>query len=392
MQNTLTTAVGVNSRRIAAYVSSHLEEFLAVLQDVVDLESHTYGDRQVKDRCGSYLKELFEGIGFQVEAVDAGEIGFHLSGKLGDHQDKVLLVGHYDTVFPTGTTRERPFSRQGDRAFGPGIFDMKGGLVGFYMAVKALKELDLLPADKEVDFFFNCDEEAGSGTSRERIVALAKQAKACLVAEPGHKGEGYVTAERFGRSVVTVTAHGVAGHAGNRPEYTANPLVELSKVVEELESRCDRSRGIWYSPVSLHGGDRGPTAMTPGDAYVIYDIRYLNEALGQEADAAVNGLCPTQPSVRFEVTGGVEKPPFIQTEESRWLWNRAKEITEEMGHTFLPARLGGGSDANFTAAAGCPTLCGLGLNGDFLHNPKEYVMIDTIPDRVALLAELIRTI
>ncbi len=392
MQNTLTTVVAGQSRSVAAYVSEHLEEFLTVLRDVVNLESHTYGERQVKDRCGCYLKQLFEGLGFQVEAVDAGEIGFHLSGKLGDHREKLLLIGHYDTVFPTGTTAARPFTRQGDRAYGPGIFDMKGGLVAFYMALKALKELDLLPEDREIDFFFNCDEEAGSGTSRERIEALAKQARACLVAEPGHEGEGYVTAERFGRSVVTITAHGVAGHAGNRPAYTANPLVELSRVVAELERRCDRDRGIWYSPVSLHGGDQGPTAMTPGDARVIYDIRYLNDDLGREAEAAVQGLRPGQGGVQFEITGGVEKPPFIQTEESRWLLDRAREITEEMGYAFRPTRLGGGSDANFTAAAGCPTLCGMGLNGDFLHNPREYIVIHTIPDRVALLAELIRTV
>ena len=132
--------------------------------------------------------------------------------------------------------------------------------------------------------------------------------------------------------------------------------------------------------------------MTPEDAYVIYDIRYVDDTLRKEAEETLRNLKPKQANVHFEISGGMEKPPFRQTEASDWLPARAKAIAEEMGHPFLPTRLGGGSDANFTAAAGCPTLCGLGLNGDFLHNPKEYVMIHTIPDRVALLAELIRTI
>lgn len=390
MQTTLRTMK--NSVKISQYVSENLEEFLGILQDVVNRESHTYGDPAVKALCGNYLKQLFEGLGFSVETIDAGNVGFHLHGTMGNGPVKLLLVGHYDTVFPTGTTKDRPFSRKDDHAFGPGIYDMKGGLVSFYMALRSLKELDLLPRDKTIEFFFNCDEEAGSGTSKDHIIALAKEAKACLVAEPGHEGEGYVTAERFGRSVVTITAHGVAGHAGNRPEYTANPFVELSDVVEYLESRCDRERGIWYSPVSLHGGDKGPTAMTPEDAYVIYDIRYVDETLQKEAEETLRSLKPKQANVHFEISGGMEKPPFRQTEASSWLPARAKAIVEEMGHPFLPTRLGGGSDANFTAAVGCPTLCGLGLNGDFLHNPKEYVVIHTIPDRVALLAELIRTI
>ena len=220
-----------NSAKISAYANTHLEEFLCVLRDVVDLESHTYGDPAVKALCGNYLKRLFEGLGFSVEAIDAGNVGFHLHGTLGNGPEKLLLVGHYDTVFPTGTTKERPFSRKGDYAFGPGIYDMKGGLVNFYMALRSLKELNLLPRDKTIEFFFNCDEEAGSGTSKDHIIALAKEAKACLVAEPGHQGEGYVTTERFGRSVVTITARGVAGHAGNRPEYTANHFVALSDVV-----------------------------------------------------------------------------------------------------------------------------------------------------------------
>ena len=381
-----------NSKMIEAFVAEHREEFLSVLEKVVNLESHTYAPRDVKNQCGLYLKSLFDGLGFQTSVVDVGETGIHITGRYGSGSQKILLVGHYDTVFPTGTTRERPFSTSGNKAFGPGIYDMKGGLVSFYMAMKALLELGLMPEDKEVTFFFNGDEEAGSGTSKDAIMKLASQSNACLVAEPGHDSEGYVTSERFGRSVVTITAKGVAGHAGNRPDYTANPLLELAYVLPYLESLCDKGRGIWYSPVSMHGGDVGPTAMTPSEAYVIYDIRYLNEELGREVEETLRGLSPKLKGVALEITGGREKPPFAQSEVHAKVFNRAKEIVEELGYEYHPTRLGGGSDCNFTASVGCPSLCGLGLNGDFLHNPQEYVRTDTIPARVALVAELIRTL
>lgn len=382
----------LQSQKICDYVKANQEEFLQILKEVVNLESHTYGEREVKNKCGQYLKNLFEKIGFEIEIMDVGEIGMHLRGRRGNSKNKILLVGHYDTVFPTGTTQERPFSIRENKAYGPGIFDMKGGLVSYYMGIKALLELKLMPEDKEIDLFFNCDEEAGSGTSKDAIMELASHAKACLVAEPGHKGEGYATVERFGRSVVKITANGMAGHAGNRPEYTANPLIELSRQLLQINDLCEVEKGLYYSAVSMHGGDFGATAMTPESAYLILDIRYQNEELGQKAADSIAALKPTIENMKLEISGGSEKPPFEQNDSCAIVYNRAKEIVEEMGFVFTPKKLGGGSDANFTASTGCGTLCGLGLNGEFLHNPKEFILIDTIPQRVALVAELIRTL
>lgn len=380
------------SKKISEYVGQNKNEFLKILGDVVNFESHSYGNKEIKNKCGDYLKLLFESIGFEMEKIDVEDIGFHLRGKKGNSENKVLLVGHYDTVFPTGTTKERPFSIKDNKAYGPGIFDMKGGIVSYYMAIKALIELNLLSEDKEIDIFLNCDEEAGSGTSKDSIIELAKKARACLVAEPGHIGEGYVTAERFGRSVVKVTANGVAGHAGNRPEYTANPLIELSQQLLKIDALCEVEKGLYYSAVSMHGGDFGATAMTPESAYLILDIRYKNDEMGKKVADAIVALTSINKQIQLEISGGVEKPPFEQNENNAVVYNRAKEIVEEMGYIFAPKKLGGGSDGNFTAFSGCATLDGLGLNGEFLHNPKEYILIDTIPQRVALLAELIRTL
>lgn len=380
----------LNSEIIEGYVEKHREEFLEALKNTVNFESHIYGEKEVKNKCGEYLQGIFEAIGFKMNRIDAGEQGFHLFGSLGDYERRVFLVGHYDTVFPTGTTEERPFSIKENKAFGPGIFDMKGGVISFYMAVKALKALDMLP-ETSIDIFLSCDEEGGSITSKDFIIEAAKKCSACLVAEPGHKGLGYVTAERYGRDVYTVTVEGIAGHAGNHPEYAANPLVELSKQLLKIDAMSKVEEGLQYTVVSLHGGDMGATAMIPDKGYLILDIRYSSEALGRQVHEAMHSLMPFDERCSIAVTGGVEKPAITLRDNNRLVYDRAKEICEERGWEFIPKKLGGGSDGNFTAAV-CPTLDGLGLNGEFLHNPKEYVQTDTIPQRVALVAELIRTV
>lgn len=379
------------SKKIAEYSLKNMKEFLGILEKTVNFESHTYGDATVKNICGEYLKNLFEGIGFNMNRLDAKEAGFHIYGKYGNGSKKILLVGHYDTVFPMGTTEKRPFSIKGNMACGPGVFDMKGGIISAYMAVKALKELNLIE-DREIDIFLSCDEEAGSVTSKEYIMNMAKKADAALVMEPGHIGEGYVTAERYGRSVYTIKAHGVEGHAGNRPEYSSNAIVELSHQIAKINAYTDADQGITFTAVSMHSGDVGATALIPGEGYAIFDIRYSHSELEKKAREVFESIVPFLDNMKIEVLGDVEKPCIEQNETNKKVYSKAKEIVEEMGFDFLPTKLGGGSDGNFTASVGCPTLDGLGLNGEFLHNPKEYILIDTIPQRVALLGELIRTL
>ena len=370
------------------YTQENLDNFLLRLEKTVNFESFTFGESSVKNLCGNYLKGLFEEVGFEMNKLDKGDVGFHLYGKHGTSEKKILLLGHYDTVFPTGTTQERPYSCDGEKAYGPGIFDMKGGDVAFYMAVRFLHEKGLLK-NKELDIFLSCDEEAGSATSKDFIMDMARKACACLVAEPGHIGEGYVTSERFGRSVYTLKAHGVAGHAGNHPEYASNPIVELSHQITKLNALTKEDGSLTFTAVSVHSGAEGATAMIPDDGYAIFDVRYDSMDLESQVSDAFHGLAPVMKNMRLELMGGIEKASIELTDKSRVVYNAAKAIIEEEGYEFLPAKLGGGSDGNFTAFVGCPTLDGLGLNGDFLHNQKEYIVISTIPQRVALLAELI---
>lgn len=366
------------------------QDFLEILEKVVTLESYVYGEREIKNRCGQYLEELFQGIGFETWQIDAGEAGIHICGKYGNGKNRIFLLGHYDTVFEIGTIKHRPFRIEDDYAFGPGIFDMKGGIVAFYMAMKVLLEDKLLPDDTQVTFFFSCDEEGGSITSRKEIEKMAKDADVCLVAEPGHKGEGYITYERYGRDVVTVKAIGVEGHAGHDPQF--NPLIEISRQALYIQEKCRDEKKMFAAIVSMHGGFTNPTARTPEEAYLIADIRYRDAEHGKMAAELIQNLKSTMQGVRLEISGGVEKPALLQGSYSEKACTRTKEIIEEMGFAYLPTCLGGGSDGNFTSGIGCPTIDGLGLNGEFLHNPREYVVVSTIPYRVALIAELIRTL
>lgn len=377
--------------KIVDYGQKHKDEFLEVLKNVVNLESYSYGEKEIKDKCGLYLEGLFKDLGFETWHVEKENVGTHICGKYGEGSKNIFLLGHYDTVFPMGTTKTRPFTMDSEKAYGPGIFDMKGGLVGFYMAVKALKELDVFPNDTKLTFFFSCDEEGGSVTSKQTIEEMAKEAYVTLVTEPGHKGEGYVTIERYGRDVVTVKAVGVAEHAGHHPK--CNPNLEIAKQAQYITEKCNDGEEMYASIVSIHGGDTKAMAATPAEAYLITDIRYSDNERGKIAAQVIKDMKSNNPLVHLEVSGGVEKPALKQGEYSEFAVKRTIEIIEEMGYEYRPKVLGGGSDGNFTAGSvHCPTIDGLGLNGEFLHNPREYVLTSTIPQRVALIAELIRTV
>lgn len=378
---------------IIQYVKAQQEGFLDILQELVNRESYVYAEKMEKRECAEYVEELFSSLGFVFQRIEDETAGTHLFGTLGDGSKTILLMSHYDTVFPTGTTATRPYSRDAERAYGPGIFDMKGGILVFYAAIKALQDLQLMPVDTKIICFISADEEGGSVTSRDAIIDLAKKSDVCLCTEPGQsiEGAGYVCNGRFGRAVFTVKASGTMAHTGHNPQ--SNPAVEISRQADHISAMCRTDDGkLFSSIVSLHGGESGATAMTPGEAYLIVDIRFADEEHKQIALNLMENLQSSMDEVTLELSGGIEKPPLVQTEKSLFVVQRAKEIIEALGVEFMPTTVGGGSDGNFTSGAGCPTLDGLGLNGKFLHNPQEYITLKTIPERVALTAELIRTV
>lgn len=367
------------------YFTEHREELLAVLQKVVELESPSHENKAVSDRCASYLTALFQGIGFRVRLIHQKTCGDCIVADNGKEGKGILFVGHYDTVYPIGTIKTMPFRRDAHKAYGPGILDMKGGLVMGYFTMKCLKELNLFP-DKHITFFMNGDEESGSFCSSDLIVEEAKKNRAVVVLEPGLDADGSFKTRRYGRGTYTVTAHGRSAHSGTNPDQAISPMLEIGRQMARIDGWNDYKNGLTFAPTCMGGGVPG-TCRVPESAWFTMDVRFRTREMAREYDKKIFELDPVKEGVRIEVTGGIDKPPL---ETPANLIELTKTLGGEVGLEMKPCCVGGGSDGNFTSgAANVPTLDGLGMSGLYLHNPDEYINLDAIPRRCALLARLV---
>ncbi|MFC4586876.1 M20/M25/M40 family metallo-hydrolase [Sphaerisporangium corydalis] len=297
---------------------------------------------------------------------------------------RVLLLGHHDTVWPIGSLRERPWSVTDGVARGPGVFDMKAGLVQMFHALGSLASLD------GVCVLVNGDEELGSGTSRALIEQNARACSASLVLEASGNGGALKTA-RKGTSNYRVTAHGVAAHAGLEPEKGANAGVELAHQILAIAAMTDPTgRATTVTPTLISGGSSGNTV--PALAAVTVDVRVTDQAAQDTVDAGMRALTPRLAGTRLEVTGGPNRPPMAAS-SSAALFSLAGRVAEELGLGPLSGvAVGGASDGNFSAGAGCPTLDGLGAVGGGAHAADEHLIVDEMPRRAALLAGLVEAL
>jgi glutamate carboxypeptidase len=311
----------------------------------------------------------------------------HLRWRLGDGPPRVLVLGHHDTVWPTGSLAVHPFSVDDGVLRGPGCFDMKAGVVLAMHAVAALMpagEATRLPGG--VTILITGDEEVGSGTSRELIRAEAAGCAAALVLEAAADGGALKTA-RKGTSMYRVRALGRAAHAGLEPERGVNVTVELARQVLAVSAIADAGRGTTVTPTVLRAGRTLNTV--PDDGAFDVDVRVWDDAEQQRVDAAMRALCPVTPGARLEVTGGPNRPA-LPASSSAALFDRACALAAALGLPPLAqAAVGGASDGNFTAGAGIPTLDGLGAVGGGAHADHEHVLVSELPGRAALLAALI---
>lgn len=298
----------------------------------------------------------------------------------------VLVLGHLDTVYPSGTLARMPFhlssGQERERAFGPGTFDMKAGVV---MALFALRQL--LPGPPPLRILFNFDEETGSRGSRELIAERARGARAALVLEPAAEADGQLKLARKGLAHYRLTAHGVGAHAGLDFEYGASAIVELARQITALAAWSDAGQGISVNPGVIAGGTRANVVAE--HASVEIDARAWTAPQLAALDARLRALRPSDTRVRLELSGGVSRPPMEPTPASEALAQRAQALARELGFTLGATRVGGASDGNFTAACGCPTLDGLGAVGGGAHSPQEFILVDQLVPRAALLARLI---
>jgi glutamate carboxypeptidase len=298
---------------------------------------------------------------------------------------QILVLGHLDTVYEIGTITRMPFRVSRGRAWGPGTFDMKGGLVIALYAMDALAAVGCLP-EKRVVFLWTSDEEIGSESSRAAIEREAKRSDAVLVIEPAAGLDGRVKTGRKGVGEIELIVTGRAAHAGLNPEDGVNAIEEMAHQIARISRWNQPRRGITVNAGVIEGGTR--TNVIADRARALVDLRASRVEDMRALERKFRALRPILPGAKLEIRGGFNRPP-MERKMSAALYAKARALSKEMGLTLGEAFVGGGSDGNFTAALGVPTLDGLGAVGEGAHSPRENIVIRALPERAALLAGLI---
>jgi len=301
------------------------------------------------------------------------------------HAKMQLLLGHFDTVWPLGTIADMPFEVDGNRIKGPGVFDMKGGVVQILFALRTLRDLGLKPELTPL-VFLNSDEEIGSRESGSYIRMLARRVDRSFVMEPALGQDGLIKMRRKGVGKFTIVVRGKAAHAGLEPDGGVSAILELAHVIQQLFAMNDPQRGISVNVGTIDGGIR-PNVIAPESTAVV-DVRVASHEDAEKIEAAIRGLQPTTPGVQLEIDGRIGRPPLEATPRNEALWEMARNIGAELGLELRAGIAGGGSDGSTTSQY-TATLDGLGAVGDGAHARHEFLLLDKTIERTALLAMLI---
>lgn len=376
-------------QHILEYLNQHLDEILKDIGALVAAESPS-ADRVLANRCGDLLAELAVAAGGLVTRVPgvyhADPVVVEALGTP-DTTGHVLLVGHYDTVWPAGTQKRLPFAVQDGVMRGPGVFDMKTGLVQGLWALRALRTLGLpMPA---VTAVFNADEEIGSPESRDLILQHARNADVALVLEPS--AGGACKTARKGVARYGLEVNGRAAHAGLNPQDGVSAIAELAQAVLRVQARTNTAAGTTLNVGLMSGGTA--VNVVPAQATAEIDVRFETAAEGAAVQEFLEGLAPVNPVARYTLVQRGMRPPMEKTEASARYYERLRRIAaEEYGFELKDVAVGGGSDGNLCAAAGTPVLDGLGAVGGGAHAETEHVIVADVPIRTALLASLISSL
>ena len=300
---------------------------------------------------------------------------------------QLLVLGHYDTVYSTGTLKEMPFRVSGGKAYGPGIFDMKAGIVQALFALQALQRVWLRPK-KQIVFLWTSDEEIGSESSRRLIETEARRSDAVFVLEPSFGTHGLVKTARKGVGEAQLIIQGRASHAGLAPEEGINAVYELAAQLTRIEKWNNLRHGISINADIVEGGTR--SNVIAARARAVLDLRALRNSDMRSVERRLHALRPVHKGAKLKITGGFDRPP-LERKMCATLFTRAKSLAKQMKLSLGECTAGGGSDGNFTGALGVPTLDGLGAVGDGAHSDHEYIFLNTMPARAALLAALLAT-
>jgi glutamate carboxypeptidase len=357
-----------------------------VLTELVRLESPTT-DPAAVDRCGERLAEHLRRMEGTVERIAAPTSGAHLRATFGSGPParQVMLLGHFDTVWPVGQIERMPLREADGRLYGPGVFDMKAGIVIGMLAVRALAAAGRL-ADVRVVMLWTADEERGSRSSRVLVEEEARRSSVVFVLEPALPG-GAVKTGRKGCGEFELRVRGIPAHAGIDPTRGASAIDELAAQIRAVGALRDHAHGVTLNVGTIEGGDR-PNVVAE-HARAVVDARAATMEDARRLERSMQALRPELDGTRLEVSGGFSRPPFERTPEVARLYEVARTVAAEMGRELGEGTTGGGSDGNFTGALGVPTLDGLGAAGDGAHALDEHVVIADLTWRAALLAGLI---
>ena len=369
-------------------LKSRLPQMLATLRRFVTVESPSL-EKAAADRCCGVIAEEWKKRGVRVERIAQKHRGDILritrAPDRTPRDGQLLVLGHYDTVYATGTLARMPFRVKSDKAYGPGTFDMKAGIVQALFALQAIQG-SKITLRKRIVFLWTSDEEIGSEASRKLLEAEARRSDAVFVLEPSFGPRGLLKTARKGVGQAELIVHGRASHAGLAPQEGINAIHELARQLARIEKWNDFRRGVTVNAGIIQGGTR--TNVIPERARAVLDLRALRVSDMRGLEERLRDLRPFEHGARLEVTGGFDRPP-LERKMSTPLFARAQLIAKQMDLALEECTVGGGSDGNFTAALGIPTLDGLGAVGDGAHSTHEHILVNTMPQRAALLVALL---
>ena len=380
-----------NTTALTDYFLSRHEAIVSFARALVETESPS-GDEEGSKAVVSLLAAAAAAMGrvMTIERVASENYGEHLRVTAfgGSREKPIVIMGHSDTVHPRGSLKQRPWRLEGNRAYGPGVFDMKANCALAIEVVGACVSTGLTPK-RPVVLLLTCDEETGSRTGRQLVEAEARRAHAVLVLEPPGNG-GRAKTGRKGTGIFTIEARGRAAHAGLEPEKGASAILELARQTERLHALNGIAGNISVNVGVFQGGTVSNVVAAQARAEI--DVRFSSPEESVRIEKEIYNLRPFDERVQLIVKGGINRPPLERSDKVVALYTQAKELAHQLNFELGEIQVGGASDGNFAAAAGATVLDGLGIDGDGAHATHEHIIVDDIPRRGALLAGLIASL
>jgi glutamate carboxypeptidase len=355
-----------------------------LIRELVALSSPST-DKVLVDRLVARVAAWLDGQGLSPRLERRPSVGDIVWGEWPGQDGRILVLCHLDTVWPESAAQANPFRIDDGRIYGPGVFDMKGPVALTLRLQEYLRDGTITPR-RSVRFLYTTDEETGSFESRALIEEFARESDIALVLEPPLPGGG-LKAHRKGSGVYQIEVVGRSAHAGLEPEKGVNAILEMAAQVERLPGLADLRNGTTVTPTLIQGGTG--LNVVPDRVSATIDVRFWSADEGARIDAALRALTPVDPNAQVHVSGQIDRPPMIASPKTEELAAQAREIAAKFGVELWAGKAGGGSDGNFTAAQGAPTLDGLGLEGGGAHARDEHVLLSSIAPRLAVLARLI---